>query len=171
MKSEIFNIDNHKLHCEIFESELKIDSMDSRTVLLLSFVFGKYYSDFLLGLGEHLWVSVAKRYLILKNEIAAKTSDEVIGRISFECDDTRVEYEFSRFTKNVLLTLFLIVPFVRQYPNSEEIRIAREGPILVRFRDPDVNNVSDVHAGKEAKFKEWFATVGENAKSFVMRRR
>lgn len=113
---------------------------DENPITLLSFVLGRYSSDFLLGLRGHLWVSIARRYFILKKEIAEKTFDEVIGRISFACDDTLVEYEYSKLTKKSMLTLFLIVQFIREYPVTEKIRISREGPILVSFRNYSTGN-------------------------------
>jgi hypothetical protein len=171
MKSETLNIDRHELRCEIFESELKIDSRDSRPVLVLSFMLGRYYSDFLLGLGERFWISVAKQYLMSKSQVAAKASDEIVGRISFECDDTRVEVEFTRLTRDVLRTLHLVVAFVSQYPRSEEIRMVREGPIRVRFRNPKVDSTAEATIGKETRIKAWLATVGQRAKVISLRSR
>jgi hypothetical protein len=161
MKLETFHIRNQLIRCEIYESELKLHRKDAKSITLLAFVFERYSSDFLLGLGEHLWANVARSYLILKKAIAAKTSGEVIGRISFECDDTRVEYEFSRLTKGVLLTLLMIVSFVRQYPNSEEIRVSREGPILVHFRDSNVGNADEAPVGKESRLSVWMQLLAK----------
>ena len=169
MKLETFQVRDHLIRCEIFESELNTHGKDADSIALISFVLGQYSSGFLLAVSGHLWLSVARRYLILAKEAAQKTPGEVIGRISFDCDETHVEYEFSRLTKKSLLTLALIVQFIRHYPLSENIRIAREGPILVRFRNSTGSDGPEASAGKEARPDGWWATVGRNPKSFVRR--
>lgn len=163
MRSEILNIGQHVLRCEVFESELKIGSGDSKPVLILSFLLGRYGSEFLLGLGESFWINIARRYLKLKSQVAAKTPNEIIGRISFECDDTRVEVEFTRFSEKVLRTLHLIVAFVSHYPRSVEIRSVREGPILVRFRGQEIKLASHDHIKRETGIKAWLAAACRSA--------
>lgn len=160
MKSEVLNVDQHVLRFEVFESELKIGSGDSRPVLILSFLLGRYGSEFLLGLGERFWIRIARRYLELKTQVAAKTPNEIVGWISFECDDTRVDVEFTRFSAKVLRTLQLIVAFVSHYPHSSEIRSVREGPILVRFRSQEKMLAPDEHINGETGFKSWLAAAG-----------
>jgi hypothetical protein len=163
MRSEILNIGQHELRCEVFESELKIGSGDSKPVLILSLLLGRFGSQFLLGLGESFWMSVARRYLKLKSQVAAKTPNEIIGRISFECDDTRVEVEFTRFSEKVLRTLHLIVSFVNHYPRIAEIRSVREGPILVRFRGQEKKLASDEPVKSETGIKAWLAAACRSA--------
>jgi hypothetical protein len=171
MKLENFHIRDHLIRCEIFESELNTHGKDPDSIALISFVLGQYSSDFLLAVSNHLWLHVARRYLILEKEASQKAPGEIIGRISFDCDETHVEYEFSRLTKKSLLILSLIVQFIRHYPLSENIRIAREGPILVRFRNTAANEGPEAPYRKEARPDGWWATVGRNLKSFVRRDR
>jgi hypothetical protein len=171
MKLETFQIRDHPIRCEIFESELNTHSKDPDSIALISFVLGQYSSDFLLAVSGHLWLRVARSYLIRAKEASQKAPGEVIGRISFDCDATHVEYEFSRLTQKSLLTLSLVVQFIRHYPLSENIRIAREGPILVRFRNDAANEGLEAPNGKEVRPDGWWATVGRNLKSLVRRER
>jgi hypothetical protein len=137
MRSEVFHVRNREICCEIYESELKLDRQDKEPITVLTFALGSFSSDALMAIGGHLWVEVGRRYLNLKKASSETSSAEVIGRISFECDRVRVEYEFSKLTKSALLNLLQIAPFLKQYPESEEMRISRDGPILVRFRNSD----------------------------------
>ena len=137
MRSEVFHIRNREICCEIYESELKLDRHDKEPITIITFALGRFSIDALMEMGGYLWVEVGRRYLNLKKALSEKSSAEVIGRISFECDDTRVEYEFSKLTKSVFLNLLQVAPFLKQYPQSEEMRISRDGPILVRFRNSD----------------------------------
>jgi hypothetical protein len=171
MKLENFHIRDHLIRCEIFESELNTHGKDPDSIALISFVLGQYSSEFLLAVSGHLWLRVARRYLILAKEVAQKAPGEVIGRISFDCDETHVEYEFSRLTKKSLVTLALIVQFIRHYPLSENIRIAREGPILVRFRYNTGSDGPEASAAEESGPGGWWATAGRSLKSIVRRKR
>jgi hypothetical protein len=102
----------------------------------------------------------------LKKAFSEKSSAEVIGRISFECDDTRVEYEFSKLTKSTLLSLYQIGPFLKQYPCILEFRIARDGPTLVRFRDLEPGTPSEKPASFFTIFSWFFGINGRLRKYF-----
>ena len=147
MRSEIFHIRSREIRCEIYESELKVDRQDKEPITILTFVLGSFSSDALMKLGRHLWVEVARRYLTLKKASSENSSAEVIGRISFECDSVRVEFEFSKLTKRAFFNLCQVAPFLKQYPDSEEMRISRDGPILVRFRNSEPETSAATPAG------------------------
>jgi len=116
-------------------------------------------------------VEVGRRYLNLKKAFSEKSSAEVIGRISFECDDTRVEYEFSKLTKSTLLSLCQIGPFLKQYPCSQEIRIARDGPTLVHFRNSEPETSSERPAGADsAAIHSWFSAINGRMRRYFRRR-
>lgn len=134
MKPEHLQIHQHSIPFEIYESELTVDRTDKNPITLLSFIFKELPLPLLDDIATRLWREVAKKYLVLKKENLEKSNAEVIGRISFECSGTRVEYEFSRLTRDVLRNLVRLGEFVKQYPETEEIRASRDGPILVRFR-------------------------------------
>ena len=163
MTPKILQIRNHAIPCEVYESELKLDRRDKNPITLLTFAFKELPSPLLDDIAAQLWTEVARRYLTLKKECSEKSNDEVIGRISFECDGARVEYEFSRLTKSALLNLLRIGEFVKQYPESEEIRISRDGPILVRFRNAKPENVAppNPEKGGRSKIQSWLAGLGE----------
>jgi hypothetical protein len=162
MKPEILQIRNHAISCEVYESELKLDRRDKNPVTLFTFVFKGLPSLLLDEIAVQLWTEVARRYLNLKREYSQKSKGEVIGRISFECDGARVEYEFSRLTKSALLNLVRMGQFVKQYPDSEEIRISRDGPILVRFRNakPEAVTPANQETGRRSKIQSWLAGIG-----------
>jgi hypothetical protein len=159
MTPKILQIRNHAILCEVYESELKLDRRDKNPITLLTFAFKELPSPLLDDIAVQLWTEVARRYLTLKKEYSEKSNGEVIGRISFECDGARIEYEFSRLTKNSLLNLVRIGQFVKQYPNSEEIRISRDGPILVRFRGAKPESVASTNQeeGRRSKIQSWLA--------------
>jgi hypothetical protein len=158
MRLEVFHIRNREISCEIYESELKLDRRDQEAVTLLTFALGSLSSDDLQELGARLWVEVARCYLNLKKAFSEKSSEEVIGRISFICDDTRVEYEFSKLTKTALLSLSLIGPFLKEYPDSQELRAARDGPILVHFRNSEAGTHAEKPAGgSSGGISSWFS--------------
>ncbi|MCU0558705.1 MAG: hypothetical protein MUD16_00730 [Desulfobacterales bacterium] len=148
MKPEHFQIHQHSIPFEIYESELTEGRKDKNPITLLTFIFKELPPPLLDEIAARLWGEVAKRYLALKKESLAKSNGEVIGRISFECSGTRVEYEFSRLTREVLQNLARLGEFVKQYPETGEIRASRDGPILVRFRnrqpeDPSLRSVAE----------------------------
>ncbi len=153
MKTEILQIRKHAISCEVYESELKLDRRDKNPIALITLVFKALPSTLLDEIAVPLWTEVARRYLNLKKEYREKSKGEVIGRISFECDGARVEYEFSRLTKSALHILMLVGQFVKQYPESEEIRISRDGPILVRFRKVEPNNLARESQEKRRRLK------------------
>lgn len=171
MRSEAFHIRNREICCEIYESELKLDRQDKEPITVLTFALGSFSSDALMAIGGHLWVEVGRRYLNLKKASSEKSSAEVIGRISFMCDDTRVEYEFSRLTKSALLGLCQIGPFLKQYPCSQEIRVARDGPILVHFRNSEPETSSERPAGAgSAAIRFWFSAINGRMRRYFRRR-
>jgi hypothetical protein len=172
MNLSTLNIRNHKIPCEIYESELKLSRRDKNLITLIAFVFKALPSPLLDETAALLWAEVARKYLNLKREFSKKPHNEVIGRISFEYGRTRIEYEFSRFTKSVLLNLVRIGQFVKQYPDSEEIRISRDGPILVRFRNTDAENTAQACQGKEnrSKIQSWLADLGAGLTRFKSRK-
>jgi hypothetical protein len=134
MQSEIFEIGPWKVACDIVESELALDRSGKSRITMLAFVFGGLPGDMLAKAGIRLWFEVARRYAAFKRDRTRDPASEVIGRISFTCGETRVEYEFSRLTKSAVSHLDRLAAFVKQYPQSEEIRILRDGPTLIRFR-------------------------------------
>jgi hypothetical protein len=159
MKQEILQIQNHAIPCEVYESELSTEHRDKSPITLLSFVLHDLPSPLLDEIARSLWVEIARRYLALKQKYSTKSNGVVIGRISFECDGARVEYEFSRLTKSALLNLLRIGEFIKQYPESEEIRISRDGPIMVRFRNAEPENVAAPSQEKSrlSKIQSWLA--------------
>ena len=171
MRSEVFHIRNREICCEVYESELKLDGHDKEPITILTFALGSFSIDALMEMGGHLWVEVGRRYLNLKKAFSEKSSAEVIGRISFECDDTRVEYEFSKLTKSTLLSLCQIGPFLKQYPCSQEIRIARDGPTLVHFRNSEPETSSERPAGAySAAIHSWFSAINGRIRRYFRRR-
>ena len=171
MRSEVFHIRNREICCEVYESELKLDGHDKEPITILTFALGSFSIDALMEMGGHLWVEVGRRYLNLKKAFSEKSSAEVIGRISFECDDTRVEYEFSKLTKSTLLSLCQIGPFLKQYPCSQEIRIARDGPTLVHFRNSEPETSSERPAGADsAAIHSWFSAINGRIRRYFRRR-
>jgi hypothetical protein len=151
--------------------ELKLDGHDKEPITILTFALGSFSIDALMEMGGHLWVEVGRRYLNLKKAFSEKSSAEVIGRISFECDDTRVEYEFSKLTKSTLLSLCQIGPFLKQYPCSQEIRIARDGPTLVHFRNSEPETSSERPAGEgSAAIHSWFSAINGRMRRYFRRR-
>jgi hypothetical protein len=134
MTPEHFQIQNHVIPLELYESEITVDRRDKNPITLLSFVFKELPPPLLDEIADRLWAEVARRYLILKKENREKSNGEVIGRISFESNGAKIEYEFSRLTKEVLRNLSRLGEFAKQYPDTAEIRASRDGPILVRFR-------------------------------------
>ena len=171
MRSEVFHIRNREICCEVYESELKLDGHDKEPITILTFALGSFSIDALMEMGGHLWVEVGRRYLNLKKAFSEKSSAEVIGRISFECDDTRVEYEFSKLTKSTLLSLCQIGPFLKQYPCSQEIRIARDGPTLVHFRNSEPETSSERPAGADsAATHSWFSAINGRMRRYFRRR-
>jgi hypothetical protein len=171
MRSEVFHIRNREICCEVYESELKLDGHDKEPITILTFALGSFSIDALMEMGGHLWVEVGRRYLNLKKAFPEKSSAEVIGRISFECDDTRVEYEFSKLTKSTLLSLCQIGPFLKQYPCSQEIRIARDGPTLVHFRNSEPETSSERPAGADsAAIHSWFSAINGRMRRYFRRR-
>jgi hypothetical protein len=170
MRSEVFHIRNREICCEVYESELKLDGRDKEPITILTFDLGSFSIDALMEMGGRLWVEVGRRYLNLKNASSEKSSAEVIGRISFECDDTRVEYEFSKLTKSTLLGLCQIGPFLKQYPFSQEIRIARDGPTLVHFRSspPQPSSEKPASAGPEP-LPSWFSALNSRMRRYFQR--
>ena len=161
MKPEILRVRNRSIACQVYESEIKIDRRDKNPITLITFVFKALPSPLLDEIAFHLWTAVARRYLNLKKEYLQKSNGEVIGRISFECDGARVEYEFSRLTKSALINLVRVGQFVKQYPESEEIRISRDGPILVRFRNGKADNTtpSSQQIELRSKIRFWLADL------------
>jgi len=171
MGSEVFHVRNHEIRCEFIESELKLDRKDKNPITILTFVLGSFPSDMLQELGGHLWMEVARRYLTLKKNCAEKSPGEVIGRISFECDGARVEYEFSNLTQSALRSLCQIGPFLKQYPHSQEIRIARDGPILVRFRNLEPGTPSEKPASASSStIYSWFSGINGRLRKYFQRR-
>jgi hypothetical protein len=171
MRSEVFHIRNHEICCEVYESELKLDGRDKEPITILTFDLGSFSIDALMEMGGRLWVEVGRRYLNLKNASSEKSSAEVIGRISFECDNTRVEYEFSKLTKSTLLGLCQIGPFLKQYPFSQEIRIARDGPTLVHFRNsqPETSSEKPGCTGSAAP-RSWASAATGRMRRYFRRR-
>lgn len=171
MKPEVLRIRNHEISCEVYESELKLDRRDKNPVTLFTFVLKELPSPLLDEIALQLWAEVARRYLNLKKDYSQKSKNQVIGRISFECDGTRIEHEFSRLTKSALLNLVRIGQFVKQYPESEEIRISRDGPILVRFRDAKQEKIGPANRqkGHLSKIQTWLAGL-EGALTHLTRR-
>ena len=172
MRAEILHIQSHDIPYEIYESELKTDRRDKNPITLLSFVFKALPSPLLDDIAAGLWTEVARRYLTIRKELQGKSDGEVLGRISFECDGAHIEYEFSRLTKKSLLNLVRISQFVKQYPHSQKIRISRDGPILVRFRNDVIENTALGKPGKDAplRFQAWASGVG-GVLSHLFRRR
>jgi hypothetical protein len=172
MKLKILQIRNHAIPCEVYESELKLDRRDKNPITLLTFVLKELPNPLLDDIAVQLWTEVARRYLALKKEYSEKSNGEVIGRISFECDGAQVEYEFSRLTKSALLNLLRIGEFVKQYPESEEIRISRDGPILVRFRNAKPENVASPNPekGGRSKIQSWLAGLAGRTLTHPWRR-
>jgi hypothetical protein len=173
MKPEVLHIRNHVIPCEVYESELKLDRSDKNPITLFTFVFEGLSCLLLEEVAVQLWTEVARRYLTLKKECSEKSNSEVIGRISFECDGTRVEYEFSRITKSALLNLSQIGEFIKQYPESKEIRISRDGPILVRFRSDEAGNIVAANQGRggRSKLHSWLTGLGGALSLFERRNR
>ncbi len=136
MQTEIFDVQGHKISCDIYESELNLDRREKGAIRLLTYALGTLQSEMLMLLGAHLWPVVAGHFRDQARAAPGQGTLEVIGRISFECNTARVEHEFSRLTRGDIATLTRIAAFVRHYPDAEEIRISRDGPILVRFRSP-----------------------------------
>lgn len=171
MRSEVFHIRNREICCEVYESELKLDRHDKEPITIFTFALGRFSIDALMEMGGQLWVEVGRRYLNLKKAFSEKSSAEVIGRISFECDDTRVECEFSKLTKSTLLSLCQIGPFLKQYPFSQEIRIARDGPTLVHFRnsEPETSSERPAGAGSTA-IHSWFSAINGRMRRYFRRR-
>jgi hypothetical protein len=169
MRSEIFHIRNREICCEIYESELKLNRKDKEPITLLTFALGSFSSDALMEMGGRLWLEVGRRYLNLKKASSERSSAEVIGRISFTCDDTRVEYEFSRLTKNAVLGLCQIGPFLKQYPCSQEIRAARDGPIRVNFRDSESANCSQQPAASSSALPSWLSRIAGRLHKYFQR--
>lgn len=149
MKPEHFQIHQHSIPFEIYESELTVDRRDKNPITLLSFVFKELPPPLLDEIADRLWAEVARRYLFLKRENREKSNGEVIGRISFESNGAKIEYEFSRLTKEVLRSLSRLGEFAKQYPDTAEIRASRDGPILVRFRSPKREDASLPSAAKK----------------------
>ena len=135
MQTKLFNVRGQPIRCEIYESEIDLDRRNQGTIRLLTFAFEPLHSEVLMALGAQLWPLVTQRFRELARADPGRQAQEVIGRISFECDGARVEHEFSRPTPTDVATLIRIAAFVRQYPDAEEIRVSRDGPILVRFRN------------------------------------
>lgn len=139
MQTEVFHVQGRQISCDIYESELNLNRREKGTIRLLTFALGALRSEILMVVGAQLWPRLARRFRELAKKppfVPGRPPPEVIGRISFECDTARVEHEFSRLNRTDIATLVRIAPFVRHYPDAEEIRISRDGPILVRFRTP-----------------------------------
>jgi hypothetical protein len=101
--------------------------------------------------------------LTLKKQFQEKSNGEVIGRISFKFENARVEYEFSRLTRNSLLNLVRIGQFVKQYPESEKIRSLYDGTILVSFRSEETRNnvAAQPSEGVRLKIRSLLRLLGE----------
>lgn len=172
MTPEILHIHDHAIPYEIYESELKLNRRDKNPITLLSFVFKGLPWPLADEVAATLWVEVARKYLTLKKRFRDISPEQVIGRISFQCDGAKVEFEFSQLTKSSLLNLIRIGQFVRQYPHSEEIRILRDGRILVRFRRPEdaptPSGTSDNDAG--SRLRSWLLETGSTVLHFGRRK-
>jgi hypothetical protein len=153
MKAEILHIQNHAFPYEVYESEIKLDRRDRHPITLFSFVFNAFPSPLLDDVAIRLWAEVARRFLTLKKQFQEKSNGEVIGRISFKFENARVEYEFSRLTRNSLLNLVRIGQFVKQYPESDKIRSLCDGTILVSFRSEETGNDVTAQPGEGVRLK------------------
>ncbi len=89
MTPEHFQIQNHVIPLELYESEITVDRRDKNPITLLSFVFKELPPPLLDEIADRLWAEVARRYLILKKENREKSNGEVIGRISFESNGAK----------------------------------------------------------------------------------
>jgi hypothetical protein len=163
MKAEILHIQNHDFSYEVYESEIKLDRRDGNPITLFSFVFNAFPSPLLDDVAIRLWAEVARRFLTLKKQFQEKSNGEVIGRISFKFENARVEYEFSRLTRNSLLNLVRIGQFVKQYPESEKIRSLYDGTILVSFRSEETRNnvAAQPSEGVRLKIRSLLRLLGE----------
>lgn len=172
MTPEILHIHDHAIPYEIYESELKLNRRDKNPITLLSFVFKGLPWPLADEVAAKLWVEVARKYLTLKKRFRDISPEQVIGRISFQCDGAKVEFEFNQLTKSSLLNLIRIGQFVRQYPHSEEIRILRDGRILVRFRRPEdaptPPGTSENDAG--SRLRSWLLETGSTVFHFGRRK-
>ena len=83
--------------------------------------------------GKELWYRIRKQFILFKNENSEISEKNSIIRISYKYSGTRFECEFNDLSDIEIDTLHNVNRFAEMFPNTKDIRIIRNGQIIISF--------------------------------------
>ena len=99
--------------------------------------------------GKELWYRIKNQFILFKNKYSEQLKKKFVIRISYKYSGARFECEFDDLLDTEMETLHYVNTFAEMFPNTKEIRIVRNGPIIIRLGSDSQNNS---HGNKIRKF-------------------
>jgi hypothetical protein len=141
MQSEI-KINKQRISYEVIESELESQYVSWNEIVhpeekpityIISFSLDFPQEGLSREGGKELWNIIRKQFIQFKNKNSEQLEKNFIIRISYRYNGTRFECEFDDLLNTEIDTLHNVNAFAEMFPDTKDIRIIRNGPIILRF--------------------------------------
>jgi len=148
LETEI-KINNQSIFCEVLESELdsvyvsfdEIKNPEQKPVTyIITFFLDLPQEGLSKDCAKELWHRIRRQFILFKNKYSEKLEKNFVIRISYNYCGTRFECEFDDLLDTEMNTLHSVNTFSEMFPNTKEIRVIRNGPIIINFRSDSQNN-------------------------------
>ena len=148
METEV-RINNKSIFYEVFESELdsayvswnEIKNPEQKPKTFIIVFSLNFPQDGLSkDCAKALWHSIGKRFILFKNRYSENLEKKFVIRISYNYCGARFECEFDDLLDTEKNTLYYVNKLAEIFPNTKDIRIIRNGPIIINFRSDSKNS-------------------------------
>lgn len=148
MQTEI-KINKQSICCEVIESELESEYVSWTEIVhpekkpktyIITFSLDFPQEGLSKDCGKELWNRIRKQFIQFKNKNCEQLEKNFIIQISYRYNGTRFECEFDDLLDTEIDTLHNVNTFAEMFPDTKDIRIIRNGPIILRFFNESQKN-------------------------------